>query len=315
MSEAKIAVIVPVYNAENFLKRCLNSILNQENFKEVKVICINDASPDSSKIILEEYAKLDDRIVVLNHEKNKGAGAARNTGLDYIFNNLPSIEYISMVDADDRIEPNTYSKTYEVAKNSGADIVNFNFLPSTSWEYKTTANSESKEYENNCIESIFEHKEFYTFVLCWSKLYKKDLLKNIRFSKQEFFEDGSFAYKVLPRAKKMKVIPDILYYYNIENPQSTCGKIAQKKRLNAIFNTMKETVNDWKELNIYEKYKFKFIKHILQYTSMVCPEEFKGNYTDKLNMALDINILSDEVLKNVPNETIEIIKMMTNKNI
>ena len=59
----------------------------------------------------------------------------------------------------------------------------------------------------------------------------------------------------------------------------------------------------------------KFIKHILQYTSMVCPEEFKGNYTDKLNMALDINILSDEVLKNVPNETIEIIKMMTNKNI
>ena len=113
----------------------------------------------------------------------------------------------------------------------------------------------------------------------------------------------------------MKVIPDILYYYNIENPQSTCGKIDQKKRLNAIFNTMKETVNDWKELNIYEKYKFKFIKHILQYTSMVCPEEFKGNYTDKLNMALDINILSDEVLKNVPNETIEIIKMMTNKNI
>ena len=185
MSEAKIAVIVPVYNAENFLKRCLNSILNQENFKEVKVICINDASPDSSKIILEEYAKLDDRIVVLNHEKNKGAGAARNTGLDYIFNNLPSIEYISMVDADDRIEPNTYSKTYEVAKNSGADIVNFNFLPSTSWEYKTTANSESKEYENNCIESIFEHKEFYTFVLCWSKIYKKGEESHCVFEKRQ----------------------------------------------------------------------------------------------------------------------------------
>lgn len=315
MSLPKIAVIVPVYNAEKFLKRCLESILNQENFKEIKVICINDASKDSSKLILEEYAKIDDRIVVLTNESNKGAGSSRNIGLDYIFKNLPSIEYISMVDADDKIEPNTYSKTYEEAKKSDYDIVNFNFLPSTHWQYKTTANSNVKEYKDNCIESIFEHKEFYTFVLCWSKLYKKDLLKNIRFSKQEFFEDGCFAYKVLPRAKKMKVIPDILYYYNIENPQSTCGKIDQKKRLNAIFNTMKETVNDWKELNIYEKYKFKFIKHILQYTSMVCPEEFKGNYTDKLNMALDINILSDEVLKNVPNETIEIIKMMTNKNI
>lgn len=314
MSTPKIAVIIPVYNAESFVKKCLDSILNQENFKEIKVICINDASPDSSKLILEEYAKLDDRVIVLNHENNKGAGASRNTGLDYIFKNLPSIEYISMVDADDKIEPNTYSKTYEEAKKSGADIVNFNFLPSTHWQYKTTANSDSKEYEGNCIEAIFDHEQFYTFVLCWSKLYKKDLLKNIRFSTQEFFEDGSFAYKVLPRAKKMKIIPDILYYYNIENPKNTCGKIDQKKRLNSIFNTMKETVKDWKHLNIYEKYKFKYIKHILHYTSMVCPEEYKGDYTDKLNMALDINILSEEVLKNVPNETIEQIKMMTKKN-
>jgi len=310
----KIAVIVPVYNSKNFLKTCLESILNQD-FKDIKIICINDASTDCSSEILQNYSKQDNRIIILNHEFNKGAGAARNTGLDYIFKNLSSIEYISMIDADDKIEPNLFSKTYKEAKKSAADIVNYNFLPSTHWKYKTEANSNPIDYNGNCIEAIFNHKEFYTFVLCWSKLYKKDLLKNIRFSKQEFFEDGSFAYKVLPRAKKMKVIPDILYYYNIENPQSTCGKIDQKKRLNAIFNTMKETVNDWKELNIYEKYKFKFIKHILQYTSMVCPEEIKGNYTDKLNMALDINILSDEVLKNVPNETIEIIKMMTNKNI
>ena len=78
---------------------------------------------------------------------------------------------------------------------------------------------------------------------------------------------------------------------------------------------MKETVKDWKQLNIYEKYKFKYIKHILQYTSMVCPEAYKGNYTDKLNMALDINILSEEVLKNVPDETKEQIKIMTKKNV
>ena len=145
MSQPKIAVIVPVYNAENFLKRCLESILNQENFKEIKVICINDASKDSSKLILEEYAKIDDRIVVLTNESNKGAGSSRNIGLDYIFKNLPSIEYISMVDADDKIEPNTYSKTNEEAKKSDYDIVNFNFLPSTHWQYKTTANSNVKE--------------------------------------------------------------------------------------------------------------------------------------------------------------------------
>lgn len=309
----KIAVIVPVYNSKNFLKACLDSILNQD-FKDIKIICINDCSTDCSSEILENYSKQDDRIIILNHETNKGAGAARNTGLDYIFKNLSSIEYISMIDSDDKIEPNLFSKTYNEAKKSSADIVNYNFLPSTHWKYKTEANSNPLDYNGNCLEAIFDHKEFYTFVLCWSKLYKKDLLKNIRFSNQKFFEAGSFAYKVLPRANKMRVIPDILYYYNIENPDSTCGKIDEEKRLDSIFTTMKETVKDWKQLGIYDKYKYKYIMHILQYTSMVCPKTYNDDYTDKLNEALDINILSDEIMKNVPNETKEQIKIMTKKN-
>lgn len=308
----KIAVIVPIYKAKAFLKRCLDSILNQ-NFKDIKLICVNDASPDSSNEILENYSKHDDRIIVLNHKTNLGAGAARNTGLDYVFKNLSSIEYISMIDADDRIEPNLYTKTYEEAKKSGADIVNYNFLPSTHWQYKTEANSKPLEYNGNCIKSIFDHKEFYTFVLCWSKLYKKELLKNIRFPIQKFYEDGSFAYKVLPRAKKMIVIPNILYYYNIENPESSCGKVDEETRLDSIFITIKETVKDWKQLGIYNKYKYDFIKHILHYTSMVCPKAYNGDYTDKLNEALDINILSDDVMKNLPNETKEHIKKMTKK--
>lgn len=311
--EPKIAVIVPVYNAELFVGKCLDSILNQE-FKDIKVICINDDSKDNSMKILEEYAKKDNRVILINHEKNKGAGVARNTGLDYVFNNLPMVEYISFVDADDKIEPNTYAKTYEEAKATGADIINYNFLPSTYWEYKTEANTESVDYEDNCIEAVFDYQEFYTFVLCWSKLYKKELLKELRFSEQKFFEDGSFAYKVLPRAKKMRIIPDVLYFYNIENPESTCGKIDENKRLMAIFNTMKETIKDWKKLGIYEKYKYDFIKHILLYTSMVCPNVFAGDYTAELNESLDIDILSENVEENVPEETKQLIYKMTNKD-
>ena len=218
-----------------------------------------------------------------------------------------------MVDADDKIEPNTLEKTYEEAKKSDADIVNYNFLPSTYWEYKTEANTEPVDYNGNCVEVIFDYKEFYTFVLCWSKLYKKELLKNIRFSNQKFFEDGSFAYKVLPRAKKMRIIPDTLYYYNIENPNSTCGKIDEQKRLDSIFRTMKETIIDWKKLGIYEKYKYNYIKHILLYTSMVCPNSFIGDYTKELNESLEIDILSNEVRDNVSEETREYIKKMTKK--
>lgn len=308
--EPKIAVVVPIYKAESFLKGSLDSILNQD-FKDIKVICVNDASPDNCSKILEEYSKKDDRIVVLNHDVNKGAGAARNTGLDYVFANLPTVEYISLIDADDKIEPNTYTKTYEEAKKSDADIVNYNFLPSTYWEYKTEANTEPVDYDGNCVEAIFDYKEFYTFVLCWSKLYKKELLENLRFSDQKFFEDGSFAYKVLPRAKKMRILPDTLYYYNIENPESTCGKIDEDKRLTAIFHTMKETIKDWKELGIYDKYKNDYIKHILLYTSMVCPKSFVGDYTKELNESLDVDILSPEIFDNMPEETQEHIKKMT----
>lgn len=221
------------------------------------------------------------------------------------------VEYISFVDADDKVEPNTFSKTYEEAKKSDADIVNFNFLPSTYWSYKTEANTDPITYEGNCIEAVFDHREFYTFVLCWSKIYKAELLKDLRFSGQKFFEDGSFAYKVLPRAKKMVVIPDILYYYNIENPESTCGKIDEDMRLKSIFKTMKNTMEDWKSLNIYNKYKNRFISHILLYTSMVCPNAFVGSYTDKLNECLDIDVNNENFIKNLPKETQDFISKMT----
>ena len=308
----KIAVVVPVYNAEKFIGRGLNSILNQ-SFKEIKVICVNDASPDSCGKILNEYATNDERIVVINHEVNKGAGEARNTGLNYIFANLPNVEYISLIDADDRIDLNTYEKAYSEAKKCNADILNWNFLPSTYWEYKTEVTSDVLDYDGNCLEAIFEHKEFYTFIVCWSKLYKTELLKNIRFSGRQFFEDGSFAYKVLPRAKRMRVIPDILYEYNIENPDNLCAKIDGSDRLKAIFNTIKDTFVDWAELGIWEKYKYQYMQHILLYASLVCPNVIDDDYSKELNNSFGLNILSEETMSNVSEETKEYILRMTKK--
>ncbi len=311
--EEKIAVVMPIYNAEKFLRGGLDSLLNQ-TFKYIKVICVNDASSDSCAEILDEYAKKDNRVVVITHEVNKGAGMSRNTGLDYIYDNLPNIEYISLVDADDKIEPNTYEKTYEEAKKANADILNFNFLPSTYWQYKTEANTEPLDYEGNCLDALFEHKEFYTFVVCWSKLYKKELLEDIRFSDLGFFEDGNFAYKVLPRAKKMRVIPDTLYQYNIENPESTCGKIDGKNRLKAIFNTIKDTVVDWGKLGILEKYKYQYMQHILLYMSLVCPDVLEGDYVTELNNSFGLNILDEQTMNNVSDDTKAYILKMTKKD-
>lgn len=267
----KIAVVVPVYNVENFLERGIDCLLNQ-SLKELKIVCVNDATQDNSGAILNEYAKKDDRIVVLNHDINKGAGGARNTGLDYIFSSLPEVEFIAFFDADDQLAENAYEIAYNEAKKFGVDILNFNFVPNTHWQYQTVVIGESVNYEGNCLDTIFDHKEFYTFVVCWSKLYKKELLKNIRFNGNRFFEDGGFAYKVLARAKNMRVIPNNFYIYNIENPESTSGKTSNQDRLTAIFNTIKEVCEDWKSLGIFKKYKDKFEQHISLYASLVCPE-------------------------------------------
>lgn len=307
----KIAVVVPVYKAESFIRRGIESLLNQ-SFADIKIICVNDASPDNCEGILKDIAKRDSRVVVIEHDENKGAGAARNTGLDYIYENFPEVEYITFMDADDRIEPNTYERAYSEAKKCDADILNWNFLPSTYWQYKTEATVDVVDYDGNCLDALFEHEQFYTFVLCWSKLYKKELLENIRFSGRQFFEDGSFAYKVLPRAKKMRVIPDTLYEYNIENPDNLCSKIDETSRLKAIFNTIKETFADWAGLGILEEYKYKFMQHILLYASLVCPGVLDGDYMSELNSSFGFNVLSEETMGNVPEATKSYIKKMTN---
>lgn len=306
----KLSIIVPVYKAEKFLKEGLDCLLNQ-SLKDLKVICINDASPDNSLEILQDVAKNDERVVIINHQENQGAAKSRNDGLDYVFQNLPETEYIAFFDADDKIEIDAYEKAYNEAIKSKADIVNFNFLPSTYWEYKTEANGETVEYNNNCLETLFDFDEFYTFIVCWSKIYKKELLEDVRFPNQKFFEDGAFAYKVLPRAKKLRLIPDTLYVYNIENPDSTCSDIVELSRLKDIFKTMKDTILDWQKLGILERYKYDYIKHILLYTSMVCPNVLEGNYLQDLADSLQINVEQELQGDKIPEETKDIIRKMT----
>lgn len=269
----KVTTIVPVYNAERFLERGINCLLNQ-TLNDIKIICVNDASKDNCSEILDKLSKLNDRIVVINHDTNKGAGSARNTGLEYIFNLPVETEFISFFDADDQITEDAYEVAYNEAIKHDADILNFNFVPSTNWQYQTVVSGDSIDYKGNCLNAIFDNEEFYTFIVCWSKLYKKELLRDIRFNNGRFFEDGAFAYKVLSRAEKLRVIPNKFYIYNIENPESLSGKTSGQERSRAILRTIEETCEYWCKLGIFEKYKDKFEKHISLYSSLVCPDTY-----------------------------------------
>ena len=115
----KVSVIVPVYNNEEYLDKCLSS-LTEQSLDDIEIICVNDGSSDSSLDILNRYEQKDNRIVVLSQE-NQGAGASRNNGID-----IANGEYISFVDADDWLEENALKKLYENAVRNNSDVVLFN---------------------------------------------------------------------------------------------------------------------------------------------------------------------------------------------
>ena len=110
-----MSVIIPVYNAEKYLRGCMDSVLSQ-TLRELEVICVDDGSTDGSAAILEEYAEKDSRVRVLRQE-NKGAGAARNLGID------AKGEYVAFVDADDSLCPDSLEPLYRQAKRTGADVI------------------------------------------------------------------------------------------------------------------------------------------------------------------------------------------------
>ena len=165
----KISIIVPVYNVEKFLPKCLSSIVSQ-TFKDWECILIDDGSSDTSGKICDEYALLNEKITVI-HQENKGVSEARNIGIK-----VSKGEYIGFVDSDDWIEPNTYEIAYNTAISEKADLVQFGF-----W-----ANDGILDYlEYNQPEGLFNfcnlRDELWHGV--WSKLIKKSVIyeNNIKF--------------------------------------------------------------------------------------------------------------------------------------
>ena len=113
----KISVIIPIYNTQNYLEKCLDSVINQ-TFKDIEIICVNDCSKDNSLEILKKYSKKDKRIKIIDFKENKGPASARNEAL-----NIAKGEYISFIDSDDWINLDFYEKLYFSSQNSFIDII------------------------------------------------------------------------------------------------------------------------------------------------------------------------------------------------
>jgi glycosyltransferase involved in cell wall biosynthesis len=241
MDKIKISVIIPVYNVENYLRQCLDSITNQ-TLKEIEIICVNDGSTDTSLQILEEYAHKDGRIQIINIE-NSGIGAARKIGLD-----VSNGDFIAFVDSDDWVKLDAYEKLYSHAVLNHSDIVFFN----------TESYDENKDnyifldrydiikyFEDNKIDFKlnFNYKDIKPFVLnrnfaAWNKLYKSEFLKSYNdfyFPKHITFEDVPFHVQVMLRAKRISFCTEKLYTYRLSNINSKTNSSYKTRNIFNIF--------------------------------------------------------------------------------
>lgn len=211
---AKISIIIPIYNVEKYIKQALNSVVNQ-TLKDIEIICINDCTQDNSFEIVKEYAKNDNRFVLLEQQENQGQGVARNRG---VF--IASSKYIMFLDPDDWYEQNTCELAYNKIIKDNNDFVIFdfyNFYEAIQEKVLDNKFSNSFKHLENTNNISSKDCDFYFFFYAYSvnKIYKKSFLteNNIKFSNARFLEDLSFTIKIFANTQNFSFIPIPLYNY------------------------------------------------------------------------------------------------------
>lgn len=215
-----ISIIIPVYQVEKYLRKCLDSVITQ-TFNDLEIILIDDGSTDTSGKICDEYTKKDSRIKVI-HQENQGLSAARNAGLD-----IAKGDFIGFVDSDDYIEPAMFENLYHAAIENKADIAICNFHK-VDESNKTLFYSNLKAWTGSSKDFIKQDGIRYNYV--WHKLYGKGLFENIRFPLGKLWEDIFIMHDIFEAAEIITIIPYIGYNY-ISNPLGITANRTNEKRL------------------------------------------------------------------------------------
>ena len=216
----KVSVLVPIYNVEDYLPECLDSLINQ-TLKEIEIICINDGSKDSSPEIIKEYAKKDKRIKVIS-KKNSGYGDSMNQGLK-----KATGEYIGIVESDDFIDTDAFEKLYKIAKEQNVEVVKSNF-----YEYfgetkkdRGTSNMFPADEIGRVIDPRSEYGIFYQPPCIWAAIYKREFIEknDIRFlpTPGAAYQDTGFNFKVWALARRVYFVKRAFLHYRQDNSNSS----------------------------------------------------------------------------------------------
>ncbi len=216
MSQPLVSIIVPIYKVEPYLRRCLDSIVNQ-TYTNLEIILVDDGSPDGCPQICDEFAANDKRIIVI-HKENGGLSDARNTGLD-----ICKGEYISFVDSDDWVDEKYIEILLDLAIKENADIVIGENIQTKQVVQKQNIKSITKTHSSkDALVHLFSQNHL-AFIVSWGKIYKRDLFSTLRFPVSKFHEDEFTTYLLFNKSKKISYTSKILYFY-FQRPDSIMGK-------------------------------------------------------------------------------------------
>lgn len=254
MNNNLISVIVPIYMVENYLKKCIDSILNQ-TYKNLEIILVDDGSKDSCANIVDEYEKIDSRIKVI-HKINGGLSDARNVGIDESTGDI-----ICFIDSDDYINENMIEVLYKNMINTDSDIsicsylkVNENSEVSNNLEKEIIKVYSSKE----ALSNLYDKELDIETVVAWNKLYRKKVWNNIRYPKGKIHEDEYVIHNLILNSNKI-VYSNLKLYYYLQR-ESSITSVFNYKRLDAL-NALKERIELFRNKNLFDLYNLATYKY------------------------------------------------------
>lgn len=298
----KISIITPVYNADLYLEECLNSLVNQ-TLEDIEIICVNDNSKDKSLKILQNFAKKDKRIKIINFDKTSGQSRARNVALESV-----SGEYIGFVDADDFVDLDMFEKMYKKSQNADMVMCQAKVFDDKVKTYKDDAYFALECFDDKFAEKPFTHEDTVDFITeinvsVWNKIYRTKFLKKlgVKFQEGFIYEDLPYFYEVYTQAKKVVLLKEFLYSYRINNQNSTMTRT--DKNVKDRVDMASLTYDILKKQKYFEKIKSTLLNtiiHDLFYRCLIINSRYQKEYffrMQKFFKTLDTTDIDDTLIK------------------
>ncbi len=252
----KISVIVPAYNVDSYIRKCLNSLIEQ-SFSNLEIIVINDGSTDNTAAVIAEFAQKDNRIKVIT-QKNFGLSKTRNIGIENATG-----EYIAFIDSDDWVDKDFFEKLYLAIQEENADIACANIIRYRGFSQKYRVKFEEKKVYTSLQDKIRVCR-LPECCYVWNKLYKTSMIKKYKFTEKAYFEDMLWSPEVLKNSDKLVTVPEVNYFYRVNKNSIVKKKQSIKKQTDSYF-AKKYIIKFFNQNNLILPNKYNSITKSIKY--------------------------------------------------